>query len=117
MSTPIFVSHENWNIKTPFVSYSDQKFIDELVKERQKENDTQDDYILSQKYNASDSKIIEYFTNRNSHNKIYGVTSSFVNYFKDVKKRKLDKQKEKLLKEKANSENKNICSLLAKLFN
>ena len=110
MSTPIFVSHENWNIKTPFVSYSDEKFIDELLKERQKEDDTQ-------KYNASDSKIIEYFTNRNSHNKIYGVTTSLLNYFKDVKKRKLDKQKEKLLKEKENSENKNICSLLAKLFN
>ena len=110
MSAKVFVSHVDWNIKTPFVSYSDEKFIDELLKERQKENDTQ-------KYNASDSKIIEYFINRNSHNKIYSVTTSLLNYFKDVKKRKLNKQKEKLLKEKANSENKNICTLLAKLFN
>lgn len=109
MTTPIFVSHENWRIYTPFVSYSDKKFIDELVKERQKENNMQE-------YNSKDSNIVEYFKNRNSHNKIYGVTRSLLNYFKDVKKRKINKQQEKLLKEKENSENKNICSLLAKLF-
>ena len=117
MAAKVFVSHVDWNIKTPFVSYSDKKFIDELVKEKQKKDDTQEDYILSMEYNTRDSNIIEYFKNKNSHNKIYGVTTSFLNYFKDVKKRKLNKQQEKLLKEKENSENKNICSLLAKLFN
>lgn len=36
MHAKVFISHVDWIIKTPFVSYSDEKFIDELLTERQK---------------------------------------------------------------------------------
>ena len=30
MPTKVFISHVDWNVKTPFVSYSDEKFVKEL---------------------------------------------------------------------------------------
>ena len=30
MPTQVFISHVDWNVKTPFVSYSDEKFVKEL---------------------------------------------------------------------------------------
>ena len=30
MPTKLFISHVDWNVKTPFVSYSDEKFVKEL---------------------------------------------------------------------------------------
>jgi len=30
MPTKVFISHVDWNVKTPFISYSDEKFVKEL---------------------------------------------------------------------------------------
>ena len=81
MSAKVFVSHVNWNIKTPFVSYSDKKFIDELEKNTKLNNSTIHDINLTK------SKIANYFIKKNK--KLNNLTihdnnltkSEIANYF------------------------------------
>ena len=124
MSAKVFVSHVNWNIKTPFVSYSDKKFIDELEKNTKLNNSTIHDNNLTK------SKIINYFIKKNTklnNSAIHDnnlTKSKIVNYFikkytfNKIKKEITITMKNKLLeKNKEDKKNNNICSLLAKIFN
>ena len=60
MSAKVFVSHVDWEIKTPFVSYSDEKFINELQENTKLNNSTIYDNDLTK------SKIANYFIKKNT---------------------------------------------------
>lgn len=111
---PIFVSHCNWEIKTPFVSYAETDFIKEL------ENDN--------KNLASSKKSVENITTQTCCNDILGnefktislndvgtQTSDMIvsYYFKEKGKKKMKKsggifQHFKTMKEKKNLDKKKL---------
>ena len=80
MSTKLFISHVDWNIKTPFVSYSDNKFLQELE-------------------NSNFSPVVVYFKKRAK--KRYRLGRGIYNYFVNVRKKKIEK--EKLLEKRENN--------------
>lgn len=72
MPTKLFISHVDWNLKTPFVSYSDEKFVKELE-------------------NSNFSPVVVYFKKRAK--KRYRLGRGIYNYFVNVRKKKIEKQK------------------------
>ena len=71
MPTKLFISHVDWNVNTPFVSYSDEKFVKELE-------------------NINFSPIVVYFENREK--KRYRLGLGIYNFFINVRKKKIEKQ-------------------------
>ena len=71
MPTKLFISHVDWNINTPFVSYSDEKFVKELE-------------------NINFSPIVVYFEKRAKITNRY--SRGIYNYFINVRKKKIEKQ-------------------------
>ena len=71
MPTKLFISHVDWNINTPFVSYSDEKFVKELE-------------------NSNFSPIVVYFEKREK--KRYRLGLGIYNFFINVRKKKIEKQ-------------------------
>jgi len=71
MPTKLFISHVDWNINTPFVSYSDEKFVKELE-------------------NINFSPIVVYFEKREK--KRYRLGLGIYNFFINVRKKKIEKQ-------------------------
>ena len=72
MPRKVFISHVDWNVKTPFVSYSDEKFVKELE-------------------NSNFSPIVVYFEKREK--KIYRLGRGIYNFFINVRKKKIEKQR------------------------
>ena len=96
---PVFVSHVDWNVSVPFVSYADEEFMNELIKS------------MSSNINVdieNKNNILEFFKkkNRESNFKNYVASSGIMNYFKNIG---LKKQKENCdnisLIKKPNSDN------------
>ena len=71
MPTKLFISHVDWNVNTPFVSYSDEKFVKELE-------------------NINFSPIVVYFEKREK--KRYRLGLGIYNFFINVRKKKIEKQ-------------------------
>jgi len=71
MPTKLFISHVDWNVKTPFVSYSDEKFVKELE-------------------NSNFSPVVVYFEKREK--KRYRLGGGIYNFFINVRKKKIEKQ-------------------------
>jgi len=71
MPTKLFISRVDWNINTPFVSYSDEKFVKELE-------------------NSNFSPIVVYFEKREK--KRYRLGLGIYNFFINVRKKKIEKQ-------------------------
>ena len=71
MSTKLFISHVDWNIKTPFVSYSDEKFVKKLEI-------------------SNISPIVLYFKKRAKLSN--RLDRGIYNYFINVRKKKIEKQ-------------------------
>lgn len=71
MPTKLFISHVDWNINTPFVSYSDEKFVKELE-------------------NSNFSPVVVYFQKREK--KRYRLGLGIYNFFINVRKKKIEKQ-------------------------
>ena len=71
MPTKLFISNDNWNVKTPFVSYSDEKFVKELE-------------------NSNFSPVVIYFKKRAKITNRY--SRGIYNYFINVRKKKIEKQ-------------------------
>jgi len=71
MPTKLFISRVDWNINTPFVSYSDEKFVKELE-------------------NSNFSPIVVYFEKREK--KRYRLGVGIYNFFINVRKKKIEKQ-------------------------
>ena len=71
MPRKVFVSHVDWNVKTPFVSYSDEKFVKELE-------------------NSNFSPVVVYFEKREK--KRYRLGGGIYNFFINVRKKKIEKQ-------------------------
>jgi len=71
MPTKLFISHVDWNVNTPFVSYSDEKFVKELE-------------------NINFSPIVVYFEKRAKITNRYSC--GIYNYFINVRKKKIEKQ-------------------------
>jgi hypothetical protein len=72
MPTKVFISHDDWNIKTPFISYSDNKFLRELRKT---------DMI----------PIVIYFEKKAKIR--HRIKNSIYNYFVNIRKKKVEKQR------------------------
>ena len=72
MPTKLFISHVDWNIKTPFVSYSDNKFLQELE-------------------NSNFSPVVVYFKKRAKITNQY--SRGIYNFCINVRKKKIEKQK------------------------
>lgn len=72
MPTKLFISHVDWNIKTPFVSYSDNKFLQELE-------------------NSNFSPVVVYFEKREK--KRYRLGRGIYNYFVNIRRKQVEKQK------------------------
>lgn len=71
MPTKLFISHVDWNVKTPFVSYSDEKFVKKLE-------------------NSNISPIVLYFKKRAKLSN--RLERGIYNYFINVRKKKIEKQ-------------------------
>ena len=71
MPTKLFISHVDWNVKTPFVSYSDENFVKELE-------------------NSNFSPVVVYFEKREK--KRYRLGRRIYNFFINVRKKKIEKQ-------------------------
>ena len=80
MPTKVFISHDDWNIKTPFISYSDNKFLRELKKT---------DMI----------PIVIYFEKKAKNRYIIG--KGIYNYFVNIRRKKVEKQR--LLEKRENN--------------
>jgi len=80
MPTKIFISHVDWNVKTPFVSYSDEKFVKELE-------------------NINLSPVVIYFEKRAKISNRYsrGIYNFFINVRKNQVKLNLLEKERKLL--------------------
>ena len=72
MPTKVFISHVNWNVKTPFISYSDEKFAKELE-------------------NINLPLVDVYFEKREKKSIRY--SRGIYNYFVNLRKKKIEKQK------------------------
>jgi len=72
MPTKVFISHVNWNVKTPFISYSDEKFAKELE-------------------NINLPPVVVYFEKREKKSIRY--SRGIYNYFVNLRKKKIEKQK------------------------
>tara|TARA_R110002072_G_scaffold138708_4_gene282118 strand:+ start:2425 stop:2853 length:429 start_codon:yes stop_codon:yes gene_type:complete len=129
---PIFVSHCNWEIKTPFVSYAETNFIKELENdnknpassEKSVENITTQtccNDILDNKFKTislndvgsqtSDMNVSHYFKEKGKKNKMKKSCGIF-HYFKTMRdKKNLDKKN--LLDKNTNN---NWWNLLLKCF-
>lgn len=129
---PIFVSHCNWEIKTPFVSYAETDFIKELENDNKNlasskksvENITTQiccNDILTNEFKTislndvgtqtSDMNVSYYFKEKGKKNKMKKLCGIF-QYFKNMKEKKnLDKKK--LLDKNSN---KNWWKLLIQCF-
>ena len=134
MAPVVFVSHVDWNINVPFVSYTDEKFVNELSKiKSSKKNVT----FLDVNNNNNNVDVcdrndtVEYFKKRYRQSKLrnYVVTINIINYFKNIASEKRKKKVDKIhLIEHANSDNYQIekidsdrdkfilCNILAKCF-
>ena len=77
----MFVSYDDWTIKTPFVSYSDNDFIEEY-RDRYK-------YVREKEYG-----IVDYFVRRNRLNKWRNV-SKVVIHFININRKNKEKEGEK----------------------
>jgi 3-dehydroquinate dehydratase len=124
---PVFVSHVDWNINVPFVSYNDEKFVNELSKiKSSKKNVTFVDVDIFDK-----NDTVEYFKKKYRQSKLrnYVVTINIIKYFKNIGSKKRKKKVDKIhLIEHANSNNYQIekidsdrdkfilCNVLAKCF-
>ena len=100
MSAPIFVSHENWTIKTPFVTYYDLGFITNIQEKNIKDEIRQNYEIMNyfknkdfknkdfknKDFKNKDSKIKGYFINKTRDSKIKDskIKEYFINKTKDV---------------------------------
>lgn len=107
MSTKVFVSYVDWTIKTPFVSYSDEKFMNEFIKNTKLNNSA----IYNN--NLTKSGIVNYFIK----NRKLGIVNYFIkknNYYK--MKKEITMQNKLLLDEEKDTKENNICSLVAKIF-
>lgn len=71
MPTKVFISHVDWNVKTPFISYSDEKFVKELE-------------------NSNFSPVVIYFKKREKKSIRY--SRGIYNFFINVRKKKIEKQ-------------------------
>lgn len=76
----MFVSYDDWTIKTPFVSYSDKDFIEEY-RDRYK-------YAREKEYG-----IVDYFVRRNRLNKWRNV-SKVVIHFININRKNKEKEGE-----------------------
>ena len=66
MSRKMFISHTNWDIKTPFVSYSDNNFVKELESKNNYEKDVYKyESINKRKINIL-RRIYRYFSRKSS---------------------------------------------------
>lgn len=129
---PIFVSHCNWEIKTPFVSYAEADFIKELENDNKNlasskksvENittQTSCNDILTNEFKTislndvgtqtSDMNVSYYFKEKGKKNKMKKSCGIF-QYFKTMKQKK-DLDKKKLLDKNSN---KNWWNLLLQCF-
>ena len=73
MSNPVFITHVDWKVKTPFISYSDAKFVKELE-------------------SINIYYIVTYFENRQKIKHI--KCSRICNYFININnKKKIERQK------------------------
>lgn len=87
----MFVSYDDWTIKTPFVSYSDKDFIEEYkYKYKNKnENAREKEYTRKPEY-----AVVDYFVRRNRLNKWRNV-SKVVIHFININRKNKEKEGEK----------------------
>ena len=127
---PVFVSHVDWNINVPFVSYTDERFVNELSKIKfSKKNVSFVDVSNVDVFNKNDT--VEYFKKKYRQSKLrnYVITINIINHFKNIGSKKRKKKVDKIhLIEHANSDNYQIekidsyrdkfilCNILAKCF-
>lgn len=71
MPTKLFISHVDWNVNTPFVSYSDEKFVKELE-------------------NINLSPIVVYFEKKAKNR--YRLGNGIYNYFVNIRRKQVEKQ-------------------------
>tara|TARA_Y100000816_G_C25746651_1_gene392757 strand:- start:246 stop:593 length:348 start_codon:yes stop_codon:yes gene_type:complete len=106
MERKVFVSYDNWDIKTPFVSYNDEKFMQEINKKNINTHNK--------------SNIVQYFKDINTKKKntpythIYKMTL----YFKNINANKKYKQHihRNLNVEDSSKFNNNFCKALRDCF-
>jgi hypothetical protein len=72
MPTKVFISHVDWNVKTPFVSYSDEKFVKELE-------------------NINFSPVVVYFEKRAKIR--HRIGNGIYNYFVNIRRKQVEKQR------------------------
>ena len=72
MPTKVFISHVDWNVKTPFVSYSDEKFVKELKTI---------DFIPVVTYFEKKAKIR------------HRIGNGIYNYFVNIRRKQVEKQR------------------------
>lgn len=81
MSRKVFTSHVDWNVKTPFVSYSDEKFVKELKTI---------DFI----------PVVTYFEKRAKIR--HRIGNGIYNYFVNIRRKQVEKQRLLEKKDKMN---------------
>lgn len=127
---PVFVSHADWNVNVPFVSYADEKFVNELSKiKSSKKNVSFVDVSNLDVCNKND--IVEYFKKKYRQSKLrnYVIAINIINHFKNIRSKKRKNKVDKIhLIEHANTDNYQIekidsgkdkfilCNILAKCF-
>ena len=72
MPTKVFISHVDWNVKTPFISYSDEKFVKELE-------------------NINFSPVVVYFEKKAKNR--YRLGKGIYNYFVNIRRKQIEKQR------------------------
>ena len=72
MPTKVFISHVDWNVKTPFVSYSYEKFVKELE-------------------NINFFPVVVYFGKRAKI--IHRIGNGIYNYFVNIRRKQVEKQR------------------------
>lgn len=72
MPTKVFISHVDWNVKTPFVSYSDEKFLKELK-------------------TIDIIPVVTYFEKKAKNR--YRLGSRIYNYFVNIRRKQVEKQR------------------------
>lgn len=72
MPRKVFISHVDWNVKTPFVSYSDEKFVKELKTI---------DLI----------PVVTYFEKKAKNR--YRLCRRIYNYFVNIRRKQVEKQR------------------------
>lgn len=72
MPTKVFISHVDWNVKTPFVSYSDEKFVKELE-------------------NINFSPVVVYFEKKAKIR--HRIGNGIYNYFVNIRRKQVEKQR------------------------